>query len=372
MIFIKNDVYNEKRAKRLIVRGNEFSAMVEKLDDLPSYSVWDRLDLLSQINGFVNNIEEAIGYKVQQQSDVKSVCLCGIGGSAMCGDILIDYLAPISDKHVTVVRSVSLPNWVNIHTLVVVISYSGNTKEALDIFQDSVSRGLKMVCVSSGGELVKKAKENNVPFIQVPPGIQPRAALGYLLGSVAVILQASGACAPTGALGEVIPFARSVQASLAPGVPTSNNAAKKIAQALYRKVPIVYCPRSIRSVGVRWQNQISENAKVVAFTGEIPEMNHNQMVGWLSGNEAGELKPVFLVPGALEPTVKKMTDVTIQMFNERGLDPVVVPMEGETIMENLIYGLILGDMVSYYIARINGVDPMPVEVIGEFKKRIGK
>jgi glucose/mannose-6-phosphate isomerase len=345
--------------------------MVEKLDDLQSYSVWDRLDMLSQINGFVKHLEQAIGYKANPLSGVCNVCLCGIGGSAMCGDILIDYLAPICDKQVTVVRSVSLPNWVSSGTLVVVISYSGNTKEALDIFQDSLSRGLKMVCVSSGGELVKKAKDNNIPFILVPPGIQPRAALGYLLGSVAVVLEAAGACDPAESLGKVISFARSSQEKLALNVPTSMNAAKKIAIALDGKVPIVYCPRSIRSVGVRWQNQISENAKMVAFTGEIPEMNHNQMVGWLSGGEAGKLKPVFIVPSALEPTVNKMTTVTLQMFNERGLDPVVVQLEGNTLMENVIYGLILGDMVSYYVARLSGVDPMPVDVIGEFKKRIG-
>ncbi|HEY3419921.1 MAG TPA: bifunctional phosphoglucose/phosphomannose isomerase [Methanomassiliicoccales archaeon] len=344
--------------------------MVEKLDDLQNYPVWDRLDMLSQINGFVNNIKEAIGYKVAPLSDISNICLCGIGGSAMCGDILIDYLAPISDKHVTVVRSVSLPNWVNSQTLVVVISYSGNTKEALDVFQDALSRGLKVVSVSSGGELLKKAKENGIPFIQVPSGIQPRAALGYLLGSVAVILQAAGACAPAGALGEVIQFAQSTQERLAPGMTTSTNAAKKIALALDGKVPAVYCPRSIRSVGVRWQNQICENAKVVAFSGEIPEMNHNQMVGWLSGNGVNNLKPVFVVPSALEPTVKKMTMVSIQMFNERGLDPIVVQLEGKTLIENLVYGLILGDMISYYMALLSGVDPTPVDVIGEFKRRI--
>ena len=266
-------------AKRLIVRVNEFGPMEEKLDDLQSYSVWDRMDMLSQINGFVNNIKEAIGYQVQPLSGVSSICLCGIGGSAMCGDIIVDYLAPICHKHVTVVRSVSLPSWVDSSTLVVVISYSGNTKEALDVFEDSLSRKLKTVCVSSGGELIRKAKEHGLPFILVPAGIQPRAALGYLLGSAAVILEAAGACTPVEAIEDVIPFARSAAQRLAPDVPTSNNAAKKIALALFGKVPAVYCPRSIRSVGVRWQNQINENSKMVAFSGEVPEMNHNQMVG---------------------------------------------------------------------------------------------
>ena len=348
------------------------ACMVEKLDDLPGYSAWDRSDMLSQIDSFVIHIKDAIGYKAPSFSDISNICLCGIGGSAMCGDIIIDYLAPFCDKNICVIRSVSLPKWASSGTLVVVISYSGNTKEALDIFDDSLSKGMKTICVSSGGELIRKAKEKHIPFILVPTGIQPRAALGYLLGSVAVVLDSVGVCSPVDAMNEAIPFARSSQQKLAPNVPISNNPAKKIALALNGFIPTIYCPRSIRSIGVRWQNQINENAKMVAFTGEIPEMNHNQMVAWMDGKSAGNCKPVLIIPGELEPTVKKMTMVTIQMFNERGLDPILVQLEGKSILENLFYGLILGDMVSYYLARLRDVDPSPVDVIIEFKKRIGK
>ena len=345
--------------------------MVEKLDDVQGYSGWDRLDMLHLMDSFIGHIREAIGFKIEPLAGVNSICLCGIGGSAMCGDILIDYLGPICDKQITVVRSVTLPRWVNRGTLIVVISYSGNTKEALDIFQDSTSKGLQTVCITSGGELLRRAKEKNVPFILVPPGIQPRAALGYLLGSAAVVLQSAGACDPVSALREVIPFAMAAREKLVPTSPTSANPAKKIALALENHVPAVYAPRSVRSVAIRWQNQINENAKMVAFSGEIPEMNHNQMVGWLSGYSGCKCKPVFIVPSALEPTVKKMTMVTIQMFNERGMEPIVVQLEGTTLVENLIYGLIQGDLISYYLARLRGLDPTPVDVIGEFKQRIG-
>ena len=273
--------------------------MVEKLDDIHGYPAWDRSDMLHLLNSFVTQIKEAIGYRVQPFSDVRNICLCGIGGSAMCGDVMLDYLTPICEQNVTVVRNVSLPKWVDSGTLVVVISYSGNTKEALDIFQDSMSRGLKTVCISSGGELIKRAKEKDVPFVQVPPGIQPRAALGYLLGSVAVVLGSAGVCSPVEALREAIPFAMAAQERLAPSVPVPKNAAKKIALALDGHIPAVYCPRPIRSVGVRWQNQINENSKMVAFSGEIPEMDHNQMVGWLSGSSVSQCKPVFMVPKVL-------------------------------------------------------------------------
>jgi glucose/mannose-6-phosphate isomerase len=157
---------------------------------------------------------------------------------------------------------------------------------------------------------------------------------------------------------------------LGPGINASVNGAKKIAKALEGTVPSIYCPKSIRSVGVRWQNQINENAKMVAFAGEIPEMNHNQMVGWLGGDSKCNCKPVFIVPSELEPTVRKMMLTTIQMFNEKGLDPIVVHLEGKTLLESILYGIMLGDLVSFYLARLRGIDPSPVDVIVEFKKRI--
>jgi glucose/mannose-6-phosphate isomerase len=344
--------------------------MVEKLDDLQGYPEWDRSDMLSQLDGFVNQIKESIGYSILPILNVNSACLCGVGGSAMCGDIILDYMAQNCDRNVSVVRGVSLPKWVANDTLIVVISYSGNTREALDIFEDAISKNLKTVCVSSGGELIKLAKQHDIPFIQVPSGTQPRAALGYLMGAVAVILDSAGFCGMEQALEEVIPWATSEQPKLGPHSPTSVNSAKKIAMKLQGSVPSVYCPKSIRSVGVRWQNQINENAKMVAFAGEIPEMNHNQIVGWLGGDTVCKCKPVFIIPSELEPTVKKMTLTTIQMFNEKGLDPIVVQLEGMTLLENILYGIMLGDMVSFYLARLRGIDPSPVDVIVEFKKRI--
>ncbi len=133
------------------------------------------MDMLHLMDSFIGHIREAIGFKIEPLAGVNSICLCGIGGSAMCGDILIDYLGPICDKQITVVRSVTLPRWVNRGTLIVVISYSGNTKEALDIFQDSTSKGLQTVCITSGGELLRegKGKERSVhtcPSWHTAPG----------------------------------------------------------------------------------------------------------------------------------------------------------------------------------------------------------
>ena len=152
--------------------------------------------------------------------------------------------------------------------------------------------------------------------------------------------------------------------------PASGNQAKKLAMALQGGVAAIYAPRPVRSLALRWQNQFNENAKVVAFSGEIPEMDHNQLVGWLESGRGCSCRPLFLLPDELHPTVRRMTEVTLQMFNERGLDPILVELPGKGLLENVLQGMALGDLVSYYLAVLKGVDPAPVSVIKEFKARI--
>jgi glucose/mannose-6-phosphate isomerase len=254
--------------------------------------------------------------------------------------------------------------------LALVISYSGNTAESLNLYDDAMHRGCRIVVVTSGGELEKLAIKNGQPFIKVPTGNQPRASLGYLLGAAALVLQKAGLCHPHRDLCASAARLRTYLKGLGPEVPSTMNQAKKIAIAMLGGVPAVYSPRQVRSVALRWQNQINENSKAVAFSGEIPEMNHNQLVGWLEGGKDCSCRPVFLLATDTQPTVRKMTEVTLQMFNERGLDPIMVTLPGENLLDNVLQGIALGDMVSYYLAVLKGVDPAPVTVIKEFKERI--
>jgi glucose/mannose-6-phosphate isomerase len=194
--------------------------------------------------------------------------------------------------------------------------------------------------------------------------------MGYLLGALALVLQKAGLCKPHRDLMAAAPRLRSYLATLSPDVPATQNQAKKLALAMRGQVTAIYSPRQVRSVAIRWQNQFNENSKVVAFSGEMPEMNHNQLVGWLEGGKNCSCRPVFLLASDTHPTVRKMTEVTLQMFNERDLDPIMVVLPGEGILDNVLQGISLGDMVSYYLAILKGVDPAPVAVIKEFKERI--
>jgi glucose/mannose-6-phosphate isomerase len=269
-------------------------------------------------------------------------------------------------------RDVVLPNYADKDTLVIVTSYSGNTAESLDQYEDAMRRGCRIVAVTSGGKLEELARRNSQPMIKVPAGNQPRASLGYLLGSLALIAQKAGLGAVHDELLASVPGLRSFIDTLSPDVPAANNQAKRIARAMAGHVPAVYAPRTVRSVALRWQGQVNENAKMVAFSGEIPEMDHNQLVGWLEGGTGCHCRPVVLMPAEMRPTVRRMAEVTLQMLNERGLDPVLVALPGNDLMGNVLQGMALGDMASYYLAVLKGVDPAPVTPIKEFKARISQ
>lgn len=343
---------------------------MEGLDDLAMTLAIDRSGTATQIENFVKDLEKAVDYPVDLSFKPGSICLSGIGGSAMAADIILDLVNAQSAIPVMVNRNVTMPKWVDDRTLSIITSYSGNTQEALDALNGSIKAGCRICCITSGGSVLEKCEQNDIPFIKVPSGIQPRAALGHLLGAEAAILERVGVGSPASELRRAAHNSHVAVQRMSPESPQEKNIAKKLAVVMHDSIPVVYAPKSIRSVAVRWQNQINENSKMVAFSGEIPEMNHNQLVGWLQGDRCNACRPVFLLPSMMDPTIERMTMVTIQMFNESKLNPVVVPLHGNTLAENLLTGLILGDHISYYLALLKGVDPGPVGVIQDFKKRI--
>ncbi|HSV42342.1 MAG TPA: bifunctional phosphoglucose/phosphomannose isomerase [Methanomassiliicoccales archaeon] len=344
--------------------------MVDPLDDLDNIRSIDISRTAEQMSQFADNLEVSAGRMVGAIKTPGSICLNGIGGSAMAADVLFDYLHYNAKVPVTVNRNVSLPKWVTKDSLSIITSYSGNTQEALDALYESVNAGCQICAISSGGAILNICRKEGIPFVEVPSGMQPRAALGHTLGAASAILQAAGVGAPATEMKRAAMNSRSAILRMATDSPTEQNPAKRLALQIHDRIPIIYAPRNIRSVAVRWQNQINENSKMLSFSGEIPEMDHNQLVGWLQGDKCNACRPVFLLPSLMDHTVEKMTMVSIEMFSEAGLSPMVVPLHGNTQVENLISGIILGDHVSYYMAILKGADPGPVPVIQEFKRRI--
>jgi glucose/mannose-6-phosphate isomerase len=157
---------------------------------------------------------------------------------------------------------------------------------------------------------------------------------------------------------------------LVPSVPTERNVAKQVARDLEGKIPAVYSSRSVRAAAKRWQTQINENSKMLCLQGELPEADHNQIVGWLDG-APDAVTPVFLRASTDSGMMADIMSTTIGMFADFGRQPLIVELEGASPLENVMRGVVIGDFVSYYLAMVQGVDPMLVPSITELKKRLG-
>jgi glucose/mannose-6-phosphate isomerase len=217
-------------------------------------------------------------------------------------------------------------------------------------------------------ELCRQRNEN---LVIVPSGYQPRAALGHLLGAAASVVEAADVAPVASELRSLLPAVQAEMKTCSPKTSGTANTAKAIAKQLDGKMPFIYSSRSVRTAARRWQTQINENSKMLCLSGEIPEADHNQIVGWVDGPRDSGNVPVFLRAASDQGMMADIMKATISIFEDFRLDPVIVDLEGATALENVMRGIVIGDFVSYYLAMLKGVDPLPVSSISELKKRLG-
>jgi glucose/mannose-6-phosphate isomerase len=303
---------------------------------------------------------------------VRDVAVCGMGGSAIAGDLVSSVYAPKLRRPMGTLREYYLPSWVGENTLVFLMSYSGNTEETLTAAMQAVERGCLIVAVTSGGKLESFYGGQGVPVVPVPPGLQPRAALLHLLVPMVVVLSRLGVIPPVDA---DLDDARSVLANgvaaYGPSVAQDQNPAKQVAAALEGGVPLVYGAESTAAVARRWKTQINENAKLPAFWAEIPELDHNEIVGFESPGDLGPLAHVVMLR---EPDqhrqVQRRFDFTRELIEPRVRGVLSVTADGDTALGRALDLVLLGDYTSAYLGCIRGLDPGPVEIIEALKERL--
>jgi glucose/mannose-6-phosphate isomerase len=357
--------------ERIIVSLTNHANMPEILGNLERISRIDKSNMLGMIVGLPDQLKASLSASPRLRFDGSKVCVCGMGGSAIAGDILSEYLSERSDVLLSVVRGVELPLWVDEDTLMIIMSYSGDTREALSLFEEARERSSTLIAVTSGGELLRRCEKDRFPVVIVPSGIQPRAALGHLLGSAASLIESAGVSTPLSDLKAMLKDLRSFRDTLVPGIPAGRNAAKRIAERLLGRMPIVYAPKPIRPAATRWQTQINENAKMMAASGEIPEINHNQIVGWIEDKRAAKCIPVVLNSESCGELTGRIVGATLDTLRECGLEPEAIELPGNDNLGAMVHGVILGDFVSFYLAMLRRVDPTPVASILDLKRRIG-
>ena len=326
--------------------------MVTKMSDSLMYT---------QISSLPEQIERALLANFNVPPKSKMVCVCGMGASALAGDVLSDYVDCSADAPLYVVRGIELPGWVGKDSTVIALSYSGNTKETLIVYEEARSRGCQVICMTSGGSLAKACRSNQDTLVELPRGMQSRGAFGYLLGYLANALEKMGVCNAATELGSLIPELKRQRNELADD---NNTTVMDIARPFLNKVPVVYSLADMRSSAIRWKTQINENSKFISFCGSLPEFNHNEIVGWSVDSKNSMFTPVILYDDDASAIIKHMTDTSIGILQDNGLNPMFYHVKGSSNIEKNLKCILLGDFVSLQLAYLRRTDPVidtPVE-----------
>lgn len=333
------------------------------LDSPSSYSV-DASGMFRHIESLGSQLERAwhaAASLALPQSSISSVILAGMGGSASAADYLHSIAAPYATVPIALVREYRLPAYASTDTLVVVVSYSGTTEEALACFEAAVARGCPTLSITRGGDLAARTKAESRPLHIVAYDAPPRAALGHTL---APLLRLTGRVTGSPEItAETVSAAAAAHqfaaASFGIGTPTAGNEAKTTALRVARAaVPLLFGAEHLAAVALRARNQFAENAKTLATFEEVPEATHNTVVT-LEDHGGVEQVGIGFDSPLLSIANRRRLEITCRLFEERGLAFKMVPLSGESLLADMMEATAFTDFVSCYLAIIRGLDPTP-------------
>jgi len=313
----------------------------------------------------------------------ENIIICGMGGSALPGDILVT-LRPLD---VFSYKSYCLPPQARNESLIICISYSGDTEETLSSFNEAFSRKLPVISITTGGKLAELSKKYGIPLAKIPgPKIPPRLALGEMFAALVQVLVNHNILGPE-ISEEVLKVGTFLKAEL-PSMEANvkkktkfsspsggfENQGKKLAKKIFQKIPIIYASRRFREIGWIWKNSLNETAKVLASCNYFPELNHNETVGFWQINEmqiSNEKLYVVILrdPEDSHPRILKQMEIAKDLIEEEGIKVEFIDMKGKTMLEKIFSTVILGFWAAYWLALEYKVDPTPVKTIEEFKRR---
>ncbi len=339
----------------------------------------DPKGMYTWIEEFPDQVEEAIAigraFKPSfKAKGIRTIVLSGLGGSAIGGDLLRTYLADSMGVPFLVNRGYTLPAYVGKDTLVIISSYSGNTEETISAHKDAARRKAKVLCISTNGMTAKLAASYGHPCITIPGGLSPRAAVGYSFFPLLMALRSMGFVkVPESELRETVSLMRKLSAQWSdPAGPANEPLA--LAKQLYGKLPVVYSSTEhLDAINVRWKGQINENAKQLAGGHVLPEMNHNELVGWKHLPDLlRSVHVVFLKDRGTHKRVALREQLTRDWIAPMAGGVTEVQSRGKGTLARMFSLIHFGDWVSLYLAVLNGEDPEPVEAINVLKNALAK
>ena len=292
--------------------------------------------------------------------------VCGMGGSAIGGDLAAVAFGNRLSRPLTTERGYELPFAMLPDRAVLCSSYSGDTEETIACYEAAEALGARRIVATTGGQLASEAREDGVPVIGLPAGLQPRAAVGYLFTVAAEV------AALTGAAPGIRTEIDSSAAHLREASSALAERADELAALIDGSIPVIYGADLTVPVALRWKTQINENAKLPAFTAALPEADHNEIAGWDGGAESSRLSAIFLEDRDQHPRVRQRFELTAALIEPGAASVSRIETEGETRTERLLWAVLLGDLLSLRVAARRGIDPSPVEMIDRLKDELGR
>lgn len=312
------------------------------------------------------------GLKLAQNINISgnfnSLMVSGMGGSSLPANILRIYLNelyirnPEKNKRIGIFqnRSYSLPPESYENCLNFFSSYSGNTEETVSSFKEAIKNNLPSVGFASGGKILDMCRENNIPCVAFPSGIQPRYAVGYSFAAMFQVLS------NIGMIEDKAEELAGLSKKLKQTALTLEEKGRELAGKLTGKIPVIYSSAKFKSLAMLWKIKINENAKIPAFWNFYPELNHNEMVGFT--RPLGKFHVITLLDKSDHPQNIKRVKITADLLSQKGVETAIVEMEDDNVFNTVFSTLLLGDWVSYYLALANHQDPTPVDMVEDLKK----
>ncbi len=328
------------------------------------------VDILAMPEHLTDALWRVESARLEEHDSVGGLIVAGMGGSSIGGALARAALGDRALRPVLMTRNYELPPWTTPDTTVLCCSYSGNTEETIAVYEASKALGARQIVASTGGMLADVARADGVPVVPLPGGFQPRAAVAY---SLVIAMEVAAICGICERLHYEIDVAAAhaerLVAEWGPDGP-EDSPAKTLARELYGTVPTIVGAGLTIPIAYRWKCQINENAKAPAFASEIPEMDHNEICGWESAGTLGPFSAVFLDDCDLHPRIRQRIELTRGLIESHDGPAYRIETIGETRTERLVSLVLLGDLVSIYLAVLRGVDPSPIDLIERLRSAL--
>ncbi len=323
----------------------------------------DKENMLQVLKDFPLQVKKgwSLAGETKVAGNVDKIVVTGMGGSCLPGEILISYLHDFKIP-VFLNKDYSLPSYIDANTLVFAISYSGNTEETINAIKEARKKNARIILMASGGKLKKIAEEQKLAFIEVPGGLQPRFSYGYLFLVLLRVLQNSSLIEKQDAAVE-----RTIE-TLRKDI--FKERAEELAEKLIGKVPLIYSSDRMRAVSYKWKINFCENTKVLAFSNVFPEMNHNEINGFV--NLKGDYHVIIIKDEEDHPRIQKRMDVFKELIKQRGVEVTEIGLSGPNRLAKILSAIYIGDWVSFFLAIKYKQDPTPVKMIEDFKKKMAE